>query len=204
MGGANSICKSTEVLDQIYSMTDPATYTSFPSVPERSPEARYGPNQYRTEDPSVPTGERTRLGSLLEELYIATSMPRASIETSDVHQLQSSEADPSVTSSSQGPRMTLISLLLRDDEDPGLNRRGLSSSVRADSSRFAGELREPQETADDGMDPAVCCVCMEGRKGAAIIPCGHTFCRTCAWEVWNKRGVCPLCNIKIHSVLKIY
>ncbi|KAL4354620.1 hypothetical protein GQ457_06G027260 [Hibiscus cannabinus] len=36
-----------------------------------------------------------------------------------------------------------------------------------------------------------CCVCMERKKGAAFIPCGHTFCRVCSREVWLNRGSCP-------------
>ncbi|KAK8711845.1 hypothetical protein V6N13_147105 [Hibiscus sabdariffa] len=49
-----------------------------------------------------------------------------------------------------------------------------------------------------------CCVCMERKKGAAFIPCGHTFCRVCSREVWLNRGSCPVCNRSILDILDIF
>ncbi|KAM0893084.1 hypothetical protein ACQ4PT_025338 [Festuca glaucescens] len=49
-----------------------------------------------------------------------------------------------------------------------------------------------------------CCVCMSRRKGAAFVPCGHTFCRACAREVRAARGRCPLCNAAIRDVLNLF
>ncbi|CAH8388065.1 unnamed protein product [Eruca vesicaria subsp. sativa] len=54
-----------------------------------------------------------------------------------------------------------------------------------------------------GSDP-VCCVCMGREKGAAFIPCGHTYCRVCSREIWINRGSCPLCNRSIFDVLDLY
>ncbi|EOA34420.1 hypothetical protein CARUB_v10021950mg [Capsella rubella] len=54
-----------------------------------------------------------------------------------------------------------------------------------------------------GCDP-VCCVCMGREKGAAFIPCGHTYCRVCSREIWMNRGTCPLCNRSIFDVLDLY
>lgn len=50
----------------------------------------------------------------------------------------------------------------------------------------------------------VCCVCMENSKGAAFIPCGHTFCRVCSRELWISRGSCPICNRSILEILDIF
>ncbi|VFQ89614.1 unnamed protein product [Cuscuta campestris] len=55
-----------------------------------------------------------------------------------------------------------------------------------------------------GGDAAACCVCMGRRKGAAFIPCGHTFCRVCSAELRLSRGSCPLCNRSILDILHIY
>eukprot|EP00249_Psilotum_nudum_P030201 c4236_g1_i1 orf=158-1555(-) len=55
----------------------------------------------------------------------------------------------------------------------------------------------------EGLDP-MCCVCMVGRKGAAFVPCGHTYCRSCTRELWRARGACPLCNRSIIQILDIY
>lgn len=49
-----------------------------------------------------------------------------------------------------------------------------------------------------------CCVCMVRHKGAAFIPCGHTFCRLCSRELMVGRGNCPLCNRFILEILDIF
>ncbi|KAL3521908.1 hypothetical protein ACH5RR_014742 [Cinchona calisaya] len=51
---------------------------------------------------------------------------------------------------------------------------------------------------------SMCCVCMGRKKGAAFIPCGHTFCRMCSRELWLNRGFCPLCNRSILEILDIF
>ncbi|CAM8893575.1 hypothetical protein QQ045_028013 [Rhodiola kirilowii] len=56
----------------------------------------------------------------------------------------------------------------------------------------------------DGAEVEGCCVCMVRKKGAAFIPCGHTFCRACAREVCAGRGSCPLCNRMILQILDIF
>ncbi|XP_076881624.1 uncharacterized protein LOC143529800 [Bidens hawaiensis] len=57
-------------------------------------------------------------------------------------------------------------------------------------------LLEETETETDGQDEEkeelgrdeMCCVCMGRKKGAALIPCGHTYCRVCCRELWLNRG----------------
>ncbi|XP_008799397.1 uncharacterized protein LOC103714043 [Phoenix dactylifera] len=70
-----------------------------------------------------------------------------------------------------------------------------------------GEERSKEEGGEgmaEGGEWWGCCVCMGRRKGAAFIPCGHTFCRVCARELWISRGSCPLCNQLILETLDIY
>ncbi|OMP03503.1 Zinc finger, RING-type [Corchorus capsularis] len=50
----------------------------------------------------------------------------------------------------------------------------------------------------------MCCVCMERKKGGALIPCGHAFCRVCSRQVWLNRGSCPVCNRSILDVLDLF
>ena len=57
---------------------------------------------------------------------------------------------------------------------------------------------------EGGGGDGVCCVCMERNKGAAFIPCGHTFCRVCSRELWLNRGCCPICNRSILEILDIF
>ncbi|XAR65709.1 hypothetical protein NMG60_11009902 [Bertholletia excelsa] len=65
-------------------------------------------------------------------------------------------------------------------------------------------LLEETDGADDLGADSTCCVCMERTKGAAFIPCGHTFCRVCSRELWLNRGTCPLCNRRILEILDIF
>ncbi|XP_010252568.1 PREDICTED: uncharacterized protein LOC104594111 [Nelumbo nucifera] len=64
--------------------------------------------------------------------------------------------------------------------------------------------REKGGRGGGGGSDGVCCVCMGRRKGAAFIPCGHTFCRVCSRELWLNRGSCPLCNRSILEILDIF
>ncbi|CAA7031009.1 unnamed protein product [Microthlaspi erraticum] len=84
--------------------------------------------------------------------------------------------------------------------------------------RLLEETTERVVAADDGRETeivtasigtltgndSVCCVCMGRKKGAAFIPCGHTFCRVCSRELWLNRGSCPLCNRPIIEILDIF
>ncbi|KAL0012227.1 hypothetical protein SO802_007335 [Lithocarpus litseifolius] len=63
--------------------------------------------------------------------------------------------------------------------------------------------KEREKGGVEGND-SVCCVCMVRKKGAAFIPCGHTFCRVCSRELWLNRGSCPLCNRSILEILDIF
>lgn len=65
------------------------------------------------------------------------------------------------------------------------------------------EVEEEHVAEEEGVSH-VCCVCMVRRKGAAFIPCGHTFCRRCSRELHMGRGMCPLCNGVIVEVLDIF
>ncbi|KAG0485890.1 hypothetical protein HPP92_009758 [Vanilla planifolia] len=58
--------------------------------------------------------------------------------------------------------------------------------------------------AEDENEPRICCVCMVRRKGAAFIPCGHTFCRACSRDLFTGRGSCPVCNGVIFDILDIF
>ncbi|KAA8526549.1 hypothetical protein F0562_008248 [Nyssa sinensis] len=65
-----------------------------------------------------------------------------------------------------------------------------------------GTKRKKRER--EGSIDNLCCVCIERSKGAAFIPCGHTFCRICSRELWLNRGSCPLCNRSIIEILDIF
>ncbi|XP_009794502.1 uncharacterized protein LOC107769689 [Nicotiana tabacum] len=103
-------------------------------------------------------------------------------------------------------RMSLMALLAENDGDG-------SAYMIGDGDEEEDE--EEEEVDDNGVPGAGvgagavgeynnCCVCMVRHKGAAFIPCGHTFCRLCCRELWVQRGNCPLCNNLILEVLDIF
>ncbi|XP_038999485.1 uncharacterized protein LOC120125021 isoform X1 [Hibiscus syriacus] len=63
---------------------------------------------------------------------------------------------------------------------------------------------EVEEGGTEMGSDSMCCVCMGRKKGAAFIPCGHTFCRMCSRELWLNRGCCPLCSRSILEILDIF
>ncbi|KAG6594685.1 hypothetical protein SDJN03_11238, partial [Cucurbita argyrosperma subsp. sororia] len=67
-----------------------------------------------------------------------------------------------------------------------------------------GNLGVTEKKIEEARNDSVCCVCMGRKKGAAFIPCGHTFCRVCSRELWLNRGSCPLCNRPILEILDIF
>nr|KAJ0196667.1 hypothetical protein LSAT_V11C700348080 [Lactuca sativa] len=95
------------------------------------------------------------------------------------------------------------SLTSGNDNDVRLTTTIPVTPARVSLMRLLEETDDHDEKEGGGMDP-VCCVCMRRKKGAAFIPCGHTFCRVCSRELWLNRGSCPLCNRSILEILDIY
>lgn len=95
-------------------------------------------------------------------------------------------------------RMSLMALLAETDRQMGLDD---SPFIIGDDD---GNEDEEDEAVGLGIREYNCCVCMVRHKGAAFIPCGHTFCRLCSRELWVQRGSCPLCNNFILEILDIF
>ncbi|KAK9733920.1 hypothetical protein RND81_04G101000 [Saponaria officinalis] len=100
---------------------------------------------------------------------------------------------------SQPVRMSLMDLLEETDRQAGVSgptyRLGDVEEEEAEDEEVVEEL---------GKHEFSCCVCMVRHKGAAFIPCGHTFCRLCSRELFVQRGNCPLCNNFILEILNIF
>ncbi|KAL2630801.1 hypothetical protein R1flu_015487 [Riccia fluitans] len=107
------------------------------------------------------------------------------------------------------PRRSLMSLLQQEDAENMLlwcaRRLSLGGNANTNHSEFSEEVGvEPDPKMGDTEVDSICCICMVGTKGAAFIPCGHTFCRGCTRKLYIERGLCPLCNQEIQDVLNIY
>ncbi|KAK6124510.1 hypothetical protein DH2020_041743 [Rehmannia glutinosa] len=85
---------------------------------------------------------------------------------------------------------------------PGTPSRVSLMRLLEETDGYDGEMMKKEEDGEGC--GSVCCVCMGRKKGAAFIPCGHTFCRVCSRELWLNRGSCPLCNRPILEILDIY
>ncbi|CAK9184087.1 unnamed protein product [Ilex paraguariensis] len=80
----------------------------------------------------------------------------------------------------------------------------LKSLMRMFEETDGVDFKKRKKRENAGEIDSLCCVCMERNKGAAFIPCGHTYCRVCSGELWLNRGSCPLCNRKINQILDIF
>ncbi|MBA0802723.1 hypothetical protein Gohar_012997 [Gossypium harknessii] len=148
-----------------------------------------------------------QLGAVLAEERALSAREAAEAAAAAVEQaaVTVNNAPPA---SEEPVRMSLMELLEETSQQMGLMG---SSYIISD----AGEEYEKEEVTDEeedekevvqssgGMEHA-CCVCMVRHKGAAFIPCGHTFCRLCSRELWVQRGNCPLCNGSILEILDIF
>ncbi|CAL1407217.1 unnamed protein product [Linum trigynum] len=97
-----------------------------------------------------------------------------------------------------GDSKTLMRLI---EETDGSDWR--MTKRRREDEPLEGVLATDKKKEEEGGD-SLCCVCMERDKGAAFIPCGHTFCRVCSRDLWAHRGCCPVCNRPILEILDIF
>ncbi|KAJ0829910.1 putative transcription factor C2H2 family [Helianthus annuus] len=95
----------------------------------------------------------------------------------------------------------------RDSGDGGgaeTVKMSLMSLLEVEGSAYFDEEEVAAGGGGGGGEYNNCCVCMVRHKGAAFIPCGHTFCRLCSRELFVKRANCPLCNNFILEILDIF
>ncbi|EHA8590519.1 putative Postreplication repair E3 ubiquitin-protein ligase RAD18 [Cocos nucifera] len=111
------------------------------------------------------------------------------------------EADPAGTGA-EGEQPARVSLMALLEATEGQMDGG--GEVWAVAEEEEEEEEEMVAGEEEQEDRRVCCVCAERRKGAAFVPCGHTFCRVCSRVLFKRRGSCPLCNAQIVQVLHIY
>jgi hypothetical protein len=110
-------------------------------------------------------------------------------------------AAPAPEPGARGERVSLMALLERT-EHQWTTRAAGGQWRRVDAEDDAPP--EDKEKDKGGGVGGRCCVCVARGKGAAFIPCGHTFCRACARELRAGRGRCPLCNATIREVLNLF
>ncbi|KAG1363445.1 hypothetical protein COCNU_11G002720 [Cocos nucifera] len=112
---------------------------------------------------------------------------------------RSGAGEAAVAEEEQPVRISLMALLEQTDRWGG---EGEAEEEEEEEVVVAED--DDDGEGDGGGMYYVCCVCMVRHKGAAFIPCGHTFCRLCSRELWVSRGNCPLCNGFILEILDIF
>lgn len=117
--------------------------------------------------------------------------------------VEEGEQQPGPSAPANQPvRMSLMELLEETEQPSGVRGPTYRFDDNEENDEEAEEAEEEEE--DIGKEVHSCCVCMVRHKGAAFIPCGHTFCRKCSRELWVQRGNCPLCNNFILEILDIF
>jgi len=53
-------------------------------------------------------------------------------------------------------------------------------------------------------DARLCAVCLDAPKDAALVPCGHRTCRSCAKALRRRKLPCPSCRQPIEGTIKVY
>ncbi|KAL9228320.1 hypothetical protein vseg_003913 [Gypsophila vaccaria] len=105
------------------------------------------------------------------------------------------------TKGNQPLRVSLMDLIEETDRQAGVSG---TKYLLGDDGEDQEEEEEVEMEKETGKREYSCCVCMVRHKGAAFIPCGHTFCRLCSRELFVQRGNCPLCNNYISEILDIF
>ncbi|KAL5562110.1 hypothetical protein UlMin_031857 [Ulmus minor] len=153
------------------------------------------------EERSLSAREAVAAQEAAEAEAAAAAIAAAEAEESEWAPVPDTSAAPE-TDAGQQVRMSLMDLLEETDRQMGFVG---SRYTIGDAEEEVEEEEEEvvEEVVVGGVDQN-CCVCMVRHKGAAFIPCGHTFCRLCSRELWVSRGNCPLCNGFILEILDIF
>ncbi|GMH27921.1 hypothetical protein Nepgr_029764 [Nepenthes gracilis] len=124
------------------------------------------------------------------------------------------EQEPAARPAQQSVRISLMHLLEEADQQAGIQQAMYRLDEDEEEEGVDGDDKEEEQGGVErggdegggggGKGEYSCCVCMVRHKGAAFIPCGHTFCRLCSRELWLQRGNCPLCNGFILEILDIF
>lgn len=196
--------RRTTLLDQL-SMIKPNNLRNLLKVPDEDDASGAGSRRNGIVTvasilESEKHGGRTLLDIILEDDGVrgGTSDPSGARENPP-----GVEAEPAVRVS----LLTLLELTDGEGEDAVASASGTGGggcAVFAVAEEEGGEEDATTVSMAVADERIVCCVCMIRRKGAAFIPCGHTFCRLCSRELLTSRGSCPLCNAVIVDILDIF
>ena len=59
--------------------------------------------------------------------------------------------------------------------------------------------------ADANSESPLCCVCMDRKRSAALLPCGHVcVCVECAGRLRSREQSCPICRSRIDKFVRLF
>lgn len=183
----------------------PPTRSFKPQISRHNSTRFPGSNNNNNEDgdSSPATGRRGQGEAFSDERILSAREAVAAQEASEAEAAAAKEVGDG-EEEAEPVRMSLMDLLEETDRAMGLtgSRYAMGDDYEEEEEYYDDEEEEEEE--DGGGIEYTCCVCMVRHKGAAFIPCGHTFCRMCSRELWVQRGNCPLCNGFILEILDIF
>ncbi|XP_068321549.1 uncharacterized protein [Pyrus communis] len=177
--------------------------------PHASMFSRQGSVRFTADEVAADSPRRRLSAALDEERSLSAREAVAAQEASEAaaaalaaEEETGNDVSSGETGAAEPVRMSLMDLLEETDRQMGVESR---YTMDEDEEVYEEEEEEEVEVAaEEGNVEYNCCVCMVRHKGAAFIPCGHTFCRMCSRELWVQRGNCPLCNNFILEILDIF
>ncbi|KAI3682600.1 hypothetical protein L1987_82683 [Smallanthus sonchifolius] len=138
-------------------------------------------------------GDATQLGHMPERQRSGRLLPVETDPEEDGNNPPDGEQKPAAGEGDQ--IMSLMTLLSTDG----------SNYVEEEEEHVEDHHEEPEEDEEEGTgDCHVCCGCRGKHKGAALGPCGHTFCKHCTKELHVSKGNCPTCNDFILEILDMF
>jgi len=178
------------------------TFSRAPSL--RAPSLKSTPTFSRVASTRVGPASGSRSSSRRPATQDFRDVDGEDEEDDDEEEEEDDDEEEEEKEEAPAAQMSLMALLGQtddsqwdDDEDEEDGGGGARKKGEGDDDEDDGEGREEEMVH-------VCCVCMVRHKGAAFIPCGHTFCLLCSRELWVSRGNCPLCNGFIQEILDIF
>ena len=68
-----------------------------------------------------------------------------------------------------------------------------------------GEVGEDcPEALERGGEYFMCPICFENEVNTVLVPCGHTYCKTCSESDRSRHAKCPQCRVQINARVKLY
>ena len=82
----------------------------------------------------------------------------------------------------------------------GESRLSMRSEVYYSQQSKLSESESKRSAKGTPGNDKMCNICFERESNSAFMPCGHgSICNKCAVEIFDKRGVCPLCRTVRHA-----